>query len=90
MEIYINGVLDTFMANSGLMTTTTKDLTFGRKDISITNYHLRGTLDEVRIYDKALAPDEIETLPSIWSAVTSVPGNKDRQPVLFRIHPTAF
>jgi len=24
MEIYINGVLDTFMANSGLMTTTTK------------------------------------------------------------------
>jgi hypothetical protein len=83
MEIYINGVLDTFMANSGLMTTTTKDLTFGRKDISITNYHLRGTLDEVRIYDKALAPDEIETLQSIWNAVTSVPGNKDRQPVLY-------
>ena len=72
MELYADGVLDTFMANSGLMAVTGKALTFGRKDATITNYFLRGSLDEVRIYGKALAPNEIATLKSLWSITTEI------------------
>ena len=76
MELYADGVLDTFSSATGLMSVTSKALTFGRKDVAITSYFLRGSLDEVRIYNKALAPNEIETLKSLWSAITAVPDEK--------------
>jgi hypothetical protein len=73
MELYADGVLDTFVANSGAMAVTSKALTFGRKDTGTTDYSLKGTLDEVRIYDRALAPDEIKMLMSLWNdEVTAV------------------
>jgi hypothetical protein len=72
MELYVDGFLDTFIADTGPITTTSKAITFGRKDASTSNYYLRGTLDEVRIYDKALAPNEIETLKTLWNTVTAV------------------
>lgn len=71
MELYADGELDTFIANTGLMSTTAKAITFGRKDVAEPAYYLRGSLDEVRIYDKALAPDEIATLKSLWHEVTA-------------------
>ena len=67
MELYVNGQLDTFLANAGPMASTSKEITFGKKDVAISNYFLRGTLDEVRIYDEALAPNEIETLMTLWA-----------------------
>jgi hypothetical protein len=73
MELYTDGELDTFSSNSGLMSTTNKAITFGRKDQTTTNYSLKGVLDEIRIYDKALEPAEIMTLKSIWNAVTGIP-----------------
>jgi Concanavalin A-like lectin/glucanases superfamily len=75
MELYANGVMDVFLAHTGLVPTTNKSLTFGRKDEATTNYFLRGSLDEVRIYDEALAPNEIETLMTLWHVdeVTSLP-----------------
>ena len=72
MELYVNGVLDTFLADSGPIATANKEVTFGRKDISISNYHFNGTLDEVRIYDLALAPNEIATLKTLWNVITSI------------------
>ncbi|MDH5248824.1 MAG: T9SS type A sorting domain-containing protein [Cyclobacteriaceae bacterium] len=75
MELYVEGVLDAFIADSGPMAMTTKALTFGRKDTNTTNYFLRGSLDEVRIYDKALSPNEIETLKSLWNITTGVVEN---------------
>ncbi len=72
MELYVDGLLDTFIADTGPMSTASKSITFGRKEASTSNYYLRGTLDEVRIYDKALAPNEIETLKTLWNTVTDV------------------
>jgi len=72
MELYVDGFLDTFLADTGPISTTSKAITFGKKDASTSNYYLRGTLDEVRIYDKALAPNEIETLKTLWNTVTAV------------------
>ena len=67
IELYIDGALNSFLADTGLVSIATKEVTFGRKEVGVTNYHLNGTLDEVRIYDKALAPNEIKTLMTIWS-----------------------
>ena len=70
MELYADGMLDTFMADSGPMATAAKEVTFGKKDLSTGSYHLNGTLDEVRIYDQALAPGEIATLKTLWNNIT--------------------
>jgi len=83
MELYSDGALDTFSPASGLMSTTAKAITFGRKDVGEAAYYLKGTLDEVRIFDKALAPDEIETLRSLWNDVTAVPGETDHPFTLY-------
>jgi len=36
---------------------------------------LLGTLDEVRIYDKAIGPNEIRILKTIWNSVTAIENN---------------
>jgi hypothetical protein len=72
MELYSDGILDTFKPATGLLGVTSKELTFGKKDMSTTNYFLRGSLDEVRIFAEALAPDEIESLKSLWNITTDV------------------
>jgi hypothetical protein len=78
MEIYADGVLETFSAHSGAMLPTAKALTFGRKDTSTTAYSLKGSLDEIRIYDEALSPDEIRELPALWNNdITSIGGERD-------------
>jgi len=73
MELYADGMIDTFILHTGAMGTTHKAITFGRKDVDVGNYYLRGSLDEVRIYDKALKANEIKTLKSIWNIITDVP-----------------
>jgi hypothetical protein len=71
MELYVDGELDSFVAATGAMSTTSKAITFGRKDLAEENYFLKGTLDEVRIYNKALGPEEIRTLKTLWNEVTA-------------------
>ena len=77
MELYSDGEIDTFISHSGDMASTQKAITFGRKDVDIGNYFLHGSLDEVRIYDKALPPDEIATLKSLWTIITDVENGID-------------
>ncbi len=74
MEIYCNGILQSFKKQTGAIAKTSKNITLSRKDNETTEYSFRGTIDEVRIYDKALAPDVILTLPDSWNLdeVTSV------------------
>ncbi len=85
MELYADGELDTFLADSGPMSIADKEVTFGKKDLSTGSYHLNGTLDEVRIYDQALAPNEIATLKTLWytTTVTEVVNRADRDITLY-------
>lgn len=72
MELYIDGELDSFAAQAGLIRTTFKALTFGRKDKSESDYFLRGTLDEVRIYNSSVPPHEIRTWKTTWNVITNI------------------
>lgn len=67
MEMYLNGELDSFTGYTGLVMTTAKQITFGQKDYADRQYFYNGILDEVRIYDKALQPDEISLLQTMWT-----------------------
>jgi hypothetical protein len=71
LELYADGELDTFLINTGSISTTGKALTMGRKDGSVTRYSLFGTLDEVRIYNAALSPEEINALKSTWNTLVT-------------------
>lgn len=69
MELYADGNLDACAVHAGLMNTTNKSLTFGRKDQGVTSYALRGTLDEVRIYNATAFPEEISTWKTTWNTI---------------------
>jgi len=77
MEIYINGELDNYVEQRGQLLTTSKAISFGQKSQSETAYPLIGTLDEVRIYNQTLTPDEIATFKSLWNSeiVTGLENN---------------
>jgi len=77
MELYADGELDNLLAHSGLMNTTSKSVTFGRKEEGITSYSLRGTLDEVRIYNESVSPDEISTWKSLWNTIITTVGKDE-------------
>ncbi len=85
MELYVNGTLNSFIADSGIINIATDDITFGQETSSNFKYGLFGTLDEVRIYDKALGPNEIITLKSLWNStpVTAIQQIPDQSITLY-------
>ena len=76
MELYVDGTLDTFKAFSGAILPSTKPFTIGRMDDLETQYAWRGSLDEVRLWDKEIPVKQIEQLMNQWaiSPVDSVAG----------------
>jgi len=66
MELYRNGKLSAFAAQNGLIQTTQKSITFGRKDEGTTLYNFVGAVDEVRIYDTELSPSLLKLLPATF------------------------
>jgi hypothetical protein len=82
LEMYLDGELDVFTEHSGSLLQTTKSITFGRKDESEGRYYLNGILDEIRIYNKELSPEEIATLKTLWNTetVTGIEAGKSLQP----------
>ncbi len=82
----MDGILDTYIKHNGLILTTQKAITFGQKGQEETQFYLNGVLDEVRIYDKALNPDEISTLKTLWNE-EPLTANEDKEDILIKIFP---
>ena len=72
LRLYVNGTQVAERAVSGPVTTSTGALTIGGS--AVLGQHFKGLIDEVRIYDRALAPSEIQT-----DMATPV-GSPDTQP----------
>ena len=66
MELYVDGALDTFKALTGDIQPSTKPLTIGRMDNVETQYALRGSIDEVKVWDKEIPVPQIEKLKNLW------------------------
>jgi hypothetical protein len=72
MELYVNGELDTFKAFSGSILPSTKPITFGRMDDVETQYALRGSVDEVKIWNQEIPPSQIEKLMHLWTTASGI------------------
>jgi hypothetical protein len=66
MELYINGMLDTFKPFSGAILSSTKPLTIGREDDVEILYNLLGSVDEVKLWDKEIPVTQISRLKDQW------------------------
>lgn len=73
MELYINGQLASFKKHSGLIGTSTKPITIGRKDNNETNWFLLGSVDEVKIWDSEIPVPLIRKLPALWNGAIFSP-----------------
>ncbi len=67
MELYVDGILDAFKSFSGAILPSTKPLTIGRMDHIETLYALRGSVDEVRIWDKEIPVSQVGQLKNQWA-----------------------
>ncbi|HEX5168674.1 MAG TPA: LamG-like jellyroll fold domain-containing protein [Cyclobacteriaceae bacterium] len=88
MELFIDGELDGFIAHDGKILTTGKQITFGQKDYSDRGYYYNGVLDEIRIYDKTLQPDEIIQLKELWHEEPVAPSTGVSKKVRIYPNPT--
>lgn len=66
MELYVDGILDTFKPFSGAILTSTKPLTIGRMDNVETQYAWRGSVDEVKVWDREIPVGQIARLKDQW------------------------
>lgn len=62
MAMYINGKLHSYKQLSGKIRTTTYALLIGQMLPGVTDYNYKGVLDEVKIFDYALDPQQVESL----------------------------
>jgi hypothetical protein len=69
-EVYLDGQLDNFGQWSGLIRTTTYDLTIGQMLPNNSNYNFKGALDDIRIFNYGLSVQEIEDLASGASGIS--------------------
>ena len=72
MELYVDGVLDTFKAFSGAILPSTKPFTIGRMDNVETLYALRGSVDEVKLWDKEIPVPQVEQLKNQWATPAGI------------------
>jgi hypothetical protein len=61
-DIYVNGQLDNHTTHSGLILRTSIDLTIGQVLPNNTSVNFKGVLDDIRIFNYALSPNEIQNL----------------------------
>jgi len=83
MELYLDGVLDTFKAFSGTIQASTKPLTIGRMDNTETLYALRGSVDEVKLWDREISIPQVEKLKNQWNTAFGI----EEDYVVARIYP---
>jgi hypothetical protein len=74
-EVYLDGQLDAFTSWSGTILTTSINPTIGQVLPGNQGFNFNGRLDDVRIYNYALAVSDIETLVGQVSAVGDQEGS---------------
>ncbi len=62
MRLYANGTLAAQKPHTGLMAAVTFDLLLGQMLPGQTDYNFKGTLDDFRLYNRALSPAEVAGL----------------------------
>jgi len=69
LSIFLDGALESRVEWSGLLLTTSIDLTIGQMLPHDAGYNFNGVLDDIRIYSYALSPEQIANIFSEGSAI---------------------
>jgi hypothetical protein len=83
MELYVDGILDTFKAFSGAIQPSTKPLTIGRMDNVETQYALLGSVDEFKLWNSEIPVAQIVQLKQQWAIPAGIHDNE----ITTRIYP---
>ncbi len=90
-EIYLDGNLDSFSSWSGGLLQTNIALTFAQMLPTDNGYNFNGSLDDIRIYDYALSPQEILNLYNLNSTgITSDSKLIPKEDLLMQNYPNPF
>ncbi|NTW24621.1 MAG: T9SS type A sorting domain-containing protein, partial [Lentimicrobium sp.] len=76
MEMYVDGILDSFKDFSGTIQPSTKPITIGRMDNTETLYALRGSVDEVKLWDREIPVPQVEKLKTLWATPIGIEENE--------------
>jgi gliding motility-associated-like protein len=90
-KLFVNGVLKQTMGLSGPLGSNTNDLFIGRKNSAAYPYWVHGIMDEIRIYNRVINTQEIDSLCNINNLnstitanfSTSIPNNCDSSIIQF-------
>jgi len=66
MEVYLDGIINTFIPLSGSLNETQKLLLLGRMLENVQEYRFTGSLDEFRLYNGLLQPNHVKSLMNTW------------------------
>lgn len=64
-SLYINGILKSVTQKRTRFTPNDTDLFFGRNEDPNFPYYFTGTMDEIRIYSRALTPSEVQSITNV-------------------------
>ncbi|MFQ5769614.1 MAG: LamG-like jellyroll fold domain-containing protein [bacterium] len=85
VRIYLNGALNADANWSGFMLQTNLDLTIGQMLPGNNQYNFAGVIDDIRIFNRVLSPQEIKDLYEISTSVKN--SNTDAIPVQNQLFP---
>ncbi|MEO9475996.1 MAG: LamG-like jellyroll fold domain-containing protein [Cyclobacteriaceae bacterium] len=68
MQLFLDGELDSFVDHSGQINISDVGISLGKRLAGDPQYDLKGTLDEVRVFDQSIDPELVPDLMSQWSS----------------------
>lgn len=71
-ELYRNGTLEGFAPLSGTLGKTSEPFTVGSMNSKEVSYNFKGSIDDLRIYDRALTPADVEAISGFIAAAPSL------------------
>ena len=75
VKFYVDGILVTSFASNVVYTPNTDDLFFGKLNLALFPYWFNGVIDEIRIYNRALNVQEVNTLCPLCTVQGSFAGD---------------
>ncbi len=89
MQLFIDGVLDSYVAHSGVINSSSSDVSIGKQLSGDVKYFWKGKIDEVKIFDQAIGPNQASELPTQWWEGSVLNANDEQVEIKLFPNPTS-
>ncbi|MGK9476270.1 LamG-like jellyroll fold domain-containing protein [Melioribacter sp. OK-6-Me] len=90
VELWLNGTLDAFAEWQGNLMQSEYDFTIGQMLPDNSNYNFKGIIDDLRIYDYALLPEDIIKMYDIVTDVDLISNSFQEENLSLTVYPNPF